>query len=67
MAVIENIYGPREFHKAISERAADLCMPNLMRIGDGIGWMRSAAIAGAAGGVTAAAANTVVLSRGAAK
>jgi mandelate racemase len=45
----ENIWGPREFHKAVQARAADLYMPDLMRIGGVTGWMRSAAIAGAAG------------------
>jgi mandelate racemase len=45
----ENIYGPREFYKAVNARAADLYMPDLMRIGGVTGWMRSAAIAGAAG------------------
>lgn len=45
----ENIYGPRGFHKAVMARAADLYMPDLMRIGGVTGWMRSAAIAGAAG------------------
>jgi mandelate racemase len=45
----ENIYGPREFHKAVMARAADLYMPDLMRIGGVTGWMRAAAIAGAAG------------------
>lgn len=45
----ENIYGPREFLKAVMVRAADLYMPDLMRIGGVTGWMRSAAIAGAAG------------------
>lgn len=45
----ENIYGPREFYKAVAARAADLYMPDLMRIGGVTGWMRSAAIAGAAG------------------
>lgn len=45
----ENIYGPREFHKAVMARAADLYMPDLMRIGGVTGWMRTAAIAGAAG------------------
>ena len=44
----ENIYGPREFHKAVMAKAADLYMPDLMRIGGVTGWMRSAAIAGAA-------------------
>ncbi len=45
----ENIYGPREFLKAVTARAADLYMPDLMRIGGVTGWIRSAAIAGAAG------------------
>ena len=45
----ENIYGPREFYKAVRAGAADLYMPDLMRIGGVTGWMRSAAIAGAAG------------------
>jgi mandelate racemase len=45
----ENIYGPREFYKAVVAHAADLYMPDLMRIGGVTGWMRSAAIAGAAG------------------
>ena len=45
----ENIYGPRELYKAVNARAADLYMPDLMRIGGVTGWMRAAAIAGAAG------------------
>ncbi len=45
----ENIYGPREFYKAVKMGAADLYMPDLMRIGGVTGWTRSAAIAGAAG------------------
>ena len=45
----ENIYGSREFHKAVTARAADLYMPDLMRIGGVTGWLRAAAIAGAAG------------------
>jgi mandelate racemase len=45
----ENIYGPREFYKAVQANAADLYMPDLMRIGGVTGWMRAAAIAGAAG------------------
>lgn len=45
----ENIYGPREFFKAVQAGAADLYMPDLMRIGGVTGWMRAAAIAGAAG------------------
>jgi mandelate racemase len=45
----ENIYGPRSFFDAVQARAADLYMPDLMRIGGVTGWMRAAAIAGAAG------------------
>ncbi len=45
----ENIYGPRSFLDAVRAEAADLYMPDLMRIGGVTGWMRSAAIAGAAG------------------
>jgi len=45
----ENIYGPRSFLDAVKANAADLYMPDLMRIGGVTGWMRSAAIAGAAG------------------
>jgi mandelate racemase len=45
----ENIYGPRSFLDAVRAGAADLYMPDLMRIGGVTGWMRAAAIAGAAG------------------
>jgi mandelate racemase len=45
----ENIYGPRSFYRAVQENAADLYMPDLMRIGGVTGFMRCAAIAGAAG------------------
>ena len=45
----ENIYGPRSFFNAVQAQAADLYMPDLMRIGGVTGWMRAAAIAGAAG------------------
>ena len=45
----ENFYGPREIHKAIQKKACDLVMPDFMRIGGVTGWMRAAAIAGAAG------------------
>jgi mandelate racemase len=45
----ENFYGPREMHKAIAKKACDLVMPDFMRIGGVTGWMRAAAIAGAAG------------------
>jgi mandelate racemase len=45
----ENIYGSRAFLAAVRANAADLYMPDLMRIGGVTGWMRAAAIAGAAG------------------
>ena len=49
MQIGENIYGPRSSYDAVAARAADLYMPDLMRIGGVTGWMRAAAIAGAAG------------------
>src|SRR3989440_8479623 len=45
----ENFYGPRELHKALQKEACDLVMPDFMRIGCVTGWIRAAAIAGAAG------------------
>jgi mandelate racemase len=45
----ENFYGPRELHKALARNACDLVMPDFMRIGGVTGWLRAAAIAGAAG------------------
>ena len=45
----ENFYGPREMHMAIQKKACDLVMPDFMRIGGVTGWMRAAALAGAAG------------------
>lgn len=45
----ENIYGPRSFLRAVQENAADLYMPDMMRIGGITGFLRCAAIAGAAG------------------
>jgi len=45
----ENFYGPRELHKALQMSACDLVMPDFMRIGGVTGWLRAAAIAGAAG------------------
>jgi mandelate racemase len=45
----ENIYGPRQFLQAVVAGAADCYMPDLERIGGVTGWLRSAAIAGAAG------------------
>jgi mandelate racemase len=44
----ENIYGPRHFLQAVAAGAADCYMPDLERIGGVTGWLRSAAIAGAA-------------------
>lgn len=45
----ENFYGPRDLHSALQKRACDLVMPDFMRIGGVTGWLRAAAIAGAAG------------------
>ncbi|MGI9521809.1 MAG: enolase C-terminal domain-like protein [Hyphomicrobiaceae bacterium] len=45
----ENFYGPRDLHRALSMKACDFVMPDFMRIGGVTGWLRSAAIAGAAG------------------
>jgi mandelate racemase len=45
----ENFYGPRTMHTALQKKACDLVMPDFMRIGGVTGWMRAAAIAGAAG------------------
>jgi mandelate racemase len=45
----ENFYGPRAMHEAISARACDLVMPDLMRIGGVTGWQQAAAIAAATG------------------
>lgn len=44
----ENIFGPRDFLRAVQAGAADCYMPDLMRIGGVTGWLRTAAIAGAA-------------------
>jgi mandelate racemase len=44
----ENFYGPH-LHTALQKKACDLVMPDFMRIGGVTGWLRSAAIAGAAG------------------
>lgn len=49
VSIGENIYGPRSFMDAVRAEAADVYMPDLMRIGGVTGWMRAAAIAGAAG------------------
>ncbi len=48
ISIGENIFGPREFLRAVQSDAADCYMPDLMRIGGVTGWLRSAAIAGAA-------------------
>jgi mandelate racemase len=45
----ENFYGPRALYEAIRAGASDYVMPDLMRIGGASGWLRSAAVAGAAG------------------
>ena len=45
----ENFYGPRALHAAILAGAGDYVMPDLMRVGGVTGWLRAAAIAGAAG------------------
>jgi mandelate racemase len=45
----ENFYGPREVHTALQKKACDYVMPDFMRIGGVTGWLRAAAIAGAAG------------------
>ena len=45
----ENFYGPRLLYQAIDACAGDYVMPDLMRIGGVSGWLRAAAIAGAAG------------------
>ncbi|MDH3700586.1 MAG: mandelate racemase [Alphaproteobacteria bacterium] len=45
----ENFYGPRALYHAILAGAGDYVMPDLMRIGGVTGWLRAAAIAGAAG------------------
>jgi len=45
----ENFYGPRDLQRALEMHACDFVMPDFMRIGGVTGWMRAAAIAGAAG------------------
>lgn len=45
----ENFYGPRDLHRALQLKACDYVMPDFMRIGGVTGWLRAAAIAGAAG------------------
>ncbi len=45
----ENFYCPRALHTALQMKACDYVMPDFMRIGGVTGWLRAAAIAGAAG------------------
>jgi mandelate racemase len=45
----ENFYGPRMLYQALLAGAGDYFMPDLMRIGGISGWLRAAAITGAAG------------------
>jgi mandelate racemase len=45
----ENFYGPRALSQALAMGAGDYVMPDLMRIGGVTGWLRAAAVAGAAG------------------
>ena len=45
----ENFYGPRQLYQAVFAGAGDYMMPDLMRIGGVTGWLRAAAITGAAG------------------
>jgi mandelate racemase len=45
----ENFYGPRAMNDALSARACDYVMPDLMRIGGVTGWQRAAPIAAGAG------------------
>ena len=45
----ENFYGVRDLYRAVQARACDVVMVDLMRIGGVTGWLRCAAIAGAAG------------------
>ena len=45
----ENFYGPRALYTALQMKACDYVMPDFMRIGGVTGWIRAAAIAGAAG------------------
>jgi mandelate racemase len=45
----ENFYGPRALYRAVLAGAGDYVMPDMMRIGGVSGWLRAAAIAGAAG------------------
>jgi mandelate racemase len=45
----ENFYGLSDLQQALQKKACDLVMPDFMRISGVTGWLRAAAIAGAAG------------------
>lgn len=45
----ENFYGPQELQRAITMKACDYVMPDMMRIGGVSGWLRSVSLASAAG------------------
>jgi mandelate racemase len=45
----ENFYGPRALYQALVAGAGDFFMSDLMRVGGVTGWLRAAAVAGAAG------------------
>ena len=45
----ENFYGPEALHQALAAGACDYVMPDLGRIGGVTGWLRSVALAEAAG------------------
>lgn len=45
----ENFWGPRAAYQAMQMGCGDYIMPDLMRIGGVTGWLRTAAMAGAAG------------------
>src|ERR687889_281824 len=45
----ENWWGPHDAAKSIEVDASDYVMPDAMKIGGGTGWLRTAALAGAAG------------------
>jgi mandelate racemase len=45
----ENFYGPRALYQSVLAGAGNYVMPDMMRIGGVTGWLRAAAVAGAAG------------------
>ncbi|MEM1046004.1 MAG: enolase C-terminal domain-like protein [Pseudomonadota bacterium] len=45
----ENFHGPHDLTEALTRRACDMVMPDVMRIGGVTGWIRAAAIADAFG------------------